>query len=191
VDPHAGRVILARREPPSGLEIALRVAITAAMPRHGVLPLHAAGIARGEEGLVFFGESGAGKTTIAAASPGGVFSDELVAVDVEDRLLFATGFWGAGAASAPPEPARLEALIALDRGPAYRLLRLDPIAARRRLVRVILVPPLADAWGWAIAALGRLSPVPAFRLEWRPPDLPWDALFAASRSSAAKSGVSS
>lgn len=66
--------------PEAEMENFLRVAYAWLCLRHGGLLLHAAGVVRNECGYVFFGPSGAGKTTTSrlAAHQGMVLSDDLV-----------------------------------------------------------------------------------------------------------------
>ncbi|MBK8046600.1 MAG: hypothetical protein IPK16_05415 [Anaerolineales bacterium] len=70
---------------------------------HGGLLLHASGIVRNGLGFVFFGHSGAGKTTIAGLSaPAVVLSDDLVMIrPMADRVVV----FGAPFAGALPETA--------------------------------------------------------------------------------------
>jgi hypothetical protein len=173
---------LRRGAPEEGaVDVSLRVALLARLPSLGMLPLHAAGLVLDSVGLAFFGPSGAGKSTLARLSPWPVLSDELVAVAVSPPKLVATGFWGEmDAARRPPSEASLATLVELARGDAFRLERLDPGAALRRLLGVLLVPPLAPAWREAVALAGRAArEVPVYRMEWTPAQPPWDGLRAA------------
>jgi hypothetical protein len=175
-----GRV---RRPAPEdgGVEIALQVALCARLPSLGLLPLHAAGLVLDTAGLAFFGPSGAGKSTLAGLAPETVISDELVAVAAEPATLVPTGFFGEmGRGRGLPAPAPLAALVELGRGAVFRLERLAPDRAFRRLLGVILVPPLPRAWSDALALAGRVTrEVPVYRMEWAPEDPPWDRLRAA------------
>jgi hypothetical protein len=71
-----------RRDPSTSapLEITLRTALCCALPLEGCVALHAAGLVIDGRGAVFFGPSGAGKTTLSRLSPHPVLSDELVVV---------------------------------------------------------------------------------------------------------------
>jgi hypothetical protein len=63
----------------------------AALDRGGLL-LHASGVIRGGKAYVFFGHSGAGKTTVARLSmPGVILSDDLVLLGMRDGVLHAHG----------------------------------------------------------------------------------------------------
>jgi hypothetical protein len=163
------------------IEISLRVALSARLPSLGGLPLHAAGLVVDGAGLAFFGPSGAGKSTLSALAPGPVLSDELVVVTPGPPTLRPTGFWGAmDAAEHPPAEAPLAAIVELAKGSAFHLQRLAPDRAFRRLLGVLLVPPLPSAWSDAMALARRTTQqLPAYRMEWAPDDPPWDRLRAA------------
>lgn len=162
----------------AALEVTLRVALSARLPSLGALPLHAAGLVIDGRGHVFFGPSGAGKSTLSGLAPGPVISDEFVAVTLDPPELRSTGFWGEmDAPGHTPKQAPLAALVELARGRTFRLERLDATLALRRLLGVLLVPPLPALWGEAMALAGRLCRrVPVYRMEWNPAKPPWDDL---------------
>ncbi len=179
IDPEARTVHLFRTDGASAaVEVTLRVALAAQLPSLGALPLHAAGIVLEGAGHVFFGPSGAGKSTLSGLAPGPVVSDELVAVTLEPPQLQSTGFWGEmGEGPAAPSSVPLAALVELAHGDAFRLEPLDPTLALRRLLGVLLVPPLPSLWGEAMSLAARLARrVPVYRMEWTPEAPPWDAL---------------
>jgi hypothetical protein len=172
---------LQRLAPGDGsLDIALRVALSARLPSLGGLPLHAAGLVLDGTAVAFFGPSGAGKSTIAALAPGPVLSDELVAATLGPPVLRATGFWGeADPFRPPPAEPPLAALVELAKGPALRLERLGSGPAFRRLMGVVLVPPLPRLWTAAMALASRaVRELPVYRMSWDPGDPPWDRLRA-------------
>ncbi len=182
LDARASHARLWRREADGiGLLIALRVALSAALPLRGGLPLHAAGIVLDGCGLACFGPSGAGKTTLARnAQEHGlpVLSDEQVTL-LPGPSLRASGFWGALDGRASVHVAPLRALIELARGPVTRLEPLTPEQALRRLLGVLFVPPQPRLWSCALSVLAAFTrEVPAWRLAWQPPTPPWDALRA-------------
>jgi hypothetical protein len=161
-----------------GIDITLRVALSARLPSLGGLPLHAAGLVLDGVALAFFGPSGAGKSTLSALAPGPVLSDELVAATLGPPVLRATGFWGeADPLRPPPAEPPLAALVELARGPAFRIERLGPGPAFRRLMGVLLVPPLPRLWTAAMALASRaVRELPVYRMWWDPRDPPWDRL---------------
>jgi hypothetical protein len=179
MDPGAAWARVQRREERAyPLEAVIRTAMMARLPLLGGLPLHAAGVILGERGVAFFGPSGAGKTTLSDTCPESVLSDELVAVAPQDPpWLVRSGFWGEGRGSGGAIGAPLAALVALDRGPSYRLSRLEPMEAVRRLVGALPVPLGPPLWSRALAVAARIvSRVPVFRMEWTPSEPPWEQL---------------
>ena len=180
LDPGAARGRLFRRDSGiAALQVALKTAMAARLPFEGGLPLHAVGVVREGKGLVFFGPSGAGKSTLAGTSPFPVLSDELVAI-VRDDLFRAraTGFWGTlDREEAPRGSHSVAALFELAKGPRLEIERLDPAAALRRLLGVVLVPPVKDVWSRVLGGLRELvTRVPVYRLTWSIAEPPWAAL---------------
>jgi hypothetical protein len=170
--------LLRRREHGGAVEIVLRVALSARLPATGTLPLHAAGLVLDGRGVVFFGPSGAGKSTLSALAPGPVLSDEFVAVTLAPPTLRSTGFWGElDQPVLPPAEVPLAALVELGKGPAFRLERLRPVLALRRLLGVLMVPPHPGPWRAAMALAGEAAKtVPVYRMEWTPTGPPWESL---------------
>jgi hypothetical protein len=186
--PGASARLYRRTEQAFALEVTLRAALSCRLPLVSGLPLHAAGVVSGGKGLVFHGPSGAGKSTLAAAFPGPVVSDELVAVAPERHgtpaagwLLHSTGFFGthglAQATAAPAVgPVLLAALVELDRGP-FHLERVDSRRALVRLALATMVPPAPPLWSVALGVIGRLvREVPCYRMAWSPDDSPFARL---------------
>ena len=182
IDPanRTGRVF--RRVPARHpLEISLRVALCSVLPTEGGLPLHAAGVAVGQDGLVFVGASGAGKSTLARNAPYPVFSDELVIVRDTPPRVMASGFWGEHQRDDRPDSGELKAIFALGRGRTTSISGLDPAAAIRRLLSVALVPALPRLWQQVVSQVIRLArAVPVYRLEWNPEASPWEAILEAA-----------
>jgi hypothetical protein len=157
------------------LEITLRIAMCCRLPAIGGIALHAAGIIVNGCSVVFFGPSGAGKTTIAGIAPYPVISDELVAVTPDSWSAQTTGFWSV---QQPPPGTRystpLVALVELAKAPELELRRLEPMDAFRRLLGVTVLPPAAQLWQLATDALARLvAEVPVWRMHWSPSQPPW------------------
>jgi hypothetical protein len=160
------------------LEIALRVALCSSLPLAGALPLHAAGIVVGAQGVAFFGPSGAGKSTLAALAPHLVLSDEMVVVHGPSFALRASGFWGTLRSGSKTAAAfSLAALVELDKGPDLALTPLAPRDAMRRLIDATLVPPAPALWTSALGVLaGLVRSVPAYRMAWAPKPEAWEAI---------------
>jgi hypothetical protein len=83
---------------PFAVDCVLRVIFATLLPRVGGLLIHGCGLRHASVGVVFPGQSGAGKTTLARKAPDAddVLSDEIVAVRRLDDgwRVFGTPFWG-------------------------------------------------------------------------------------------------
>lgn len=83
---------------PFALDSLLRVLWSVFLPREGGALVHACGLRHAEVGVVFPGQSGAGKTTLARKAPDAddVLSDEMVALRLTDDgwRVYGTPFWG-------------------------------------------------------------------------------------------------
>jgi hypothetical protein len=187
LDPAAGTAIV-RRHPDSaaGLATTLRMAVSARLPLEGGVLVHAACLERAGRGFVFFGPSGVGKSTLVERSPWPALSDELVAVlpcgdDEPHRVTGATfpGPPNQGRAPSTTEP-RLACLVELAQGPRFHLERLAPIAALRRLVGSIAVPPSPPLWSAALSVSGEIArQVACYRMAWSLDESPFELLEAA------------
>jgi hypothetical protein len=179
IDPFAGRALLFRREQRAyPLEAVVRTAMMARLPLLGGLPFHAAGVVAQGRGIVFFGPSGAGKTTVASTSPHPVLSDELVAVNAARPFdLARSGFWGEGRESGRGGPAPLALLVDLAKGPVLKLTRLRAAEAAGRVLASAPVPLAPPLWSRALAVTAALvQAVPVYRMEWCPAEPPWERL---------------
>lgn len=120
---------------PSAVERVLTYCLMQALPREGGgLLLHACGVVLNGRGYVFFGPSGAGKTTVATLAQGhaDVLSDENIVVRLAGARveLLSTPFWGT---STPPElihrrplTVPLAGLFSLAHADAFALTPLTP-----------------------------------------------------------------
>jgi hypothetical protein len=179
IEPFAGRARLFRREERAyPLETVVRTAMMARLPLVGGLPIHAAGVVVQGRGVVLFGPSGAGKTTVASTSPHPVLSDELVAVAPGSPFdLVRSGFWGEAPARGRPGRAPLALLVDLAKGPAFRLTRLGAAPAAGRLLASTPVPLAPPLWSRALATVAAIvERVPVYRMEWSPAEPPWEGL---------------
>jgi hypothetical protein len=189
IDPFSGSARLHRREERAyPLEAVIRTAMMARLPLLGGLPFHAAGVVALGRGVVFFGPSGAGKTTVAATSPFPVLSDELVAVAPGHPFdLVRSGFWGERPAGRRAAPAPLALLVDLAKGPAFRLTRLRPAEAAGRVLGSVPVPLAPPLWSCAVAVVAELvGRVPVHRMEWTPAEPPWERLAEALAEGASR-----
>jgi hypothetical protein len=179
IDPLAACARLYRRERRAyPLETVVRAAMMARLPLVGGLPLHAAGVVLDGRGIACFGPSGAGKTTLAAASPVPALSDELVAIGPgRPWTLLRSGFWGEGERRSGPVGAPLALLVDLAKGPAFRAERLPAPRAAGRLLASVPVPHAPPLWQRALEVAAELvAEVPAIRMEWHPQAPPWEPL---------------
>jgi hypothetical protein len=83
---------------PFALDCVLRVIWASLLPREGALLVHSCGLRHAEVGVVFPGESGLGKSTLARKAPDAddVLSDEIIALGRTDDgwRVHGTPFWG-------------------------------------------------------------------------------------------------
>jgi hypothetical protein len=151
----------------TAIEIVLRTALSCRLPLEDGVLLHSAGIIINDRAALFFGVSGAGKSTMTEMMGGVALSDELVAVSGDD--VRATGFWGSlDRDDAPRQRFPLGALVNLGRGDGVHLERLNVRVAARRLLLATVVPPHPWLWSHALRVVERLAHRPVFHLVWSP-----------------------
>lgn len=142
--------------------------VSCRLPLVGGLPIHGAAIAMGPVGVVFYGVSGAGKSTISSLAPFQVLSDEAVVAMPHDGRweVSSSGFWGTLDRSfAPRGYLPLAGLFDLRKEPKTRIERLSAQQAYLSLLSVITIPDSPLLWSAAAQTLGRLVElVPVFRL---------------------------
>lgn len=158
-----------------------------ALPREqDALWLHASGVVLHGRGHVFFGASGAGKTTVArlAAGHADLLCDENLVLKLapDGPELHSTPFWGH---STPPELIHrvnrrvpLAALYQLTHTPDFTVTRLGPADAVTALLGTekVATERVDSALAW-LAIAGRLvERVPVYRLGFRPTVELWDFL---------------
>ncbi len=182
LDIHQGRGSLTRKTPLGfPLEICLRTALCALLPLNGGLALHSAGLIIDGAGLVFFGPSGAGKTSLAMATAFQVLSDELIAVSGAPLKLHSSGFWGemGGEDKVFKREAPLIALVELAKSDAFSMTRLTTAQGLHRLIKVMVLPLEATLWKSGIRVLaGIVDQVPIWRMGWSTKNSPGPELEA-------------
>lgn len=145
----------------------LRVLVAWACLARGGLLLHASGVIRNGKGYVFFGRSGAGKTTVTRLSGDAtVLSDDLVIVAPRGGRFWVYGVPFRGTMVEAPRTnaaAPLGGLFALDKAPAHRVVEMAPVYAVAQLaacVPFVMGQATAAAQTLAIcAALAAKAPV--------------------------------
>jgi hypothetical protein len=119
------------------LDSLLRILLTVVLlPRRGFL-LHGATVVRDGRAHVFFGRSGAGKSTVASLSPAGsVLTDEISLLRYTDDgwQAYGTPFWGEFRAAGQNEHYPLAGLYSLVQAPEDRL---EPLS-RKEVLRALL-----------------------------------------------------
>ena len=149
-------------------ELIERTILSVRLPLERGVLLHSAGIVIDDKAAIFFGPSGAGKTTLASLVDAALLSDELVAIC--DGKARATGTWGTleGREAAEGE-FPIAVLVELGRGDSMSLQTLDEHAAMRTLLNVAVVPPVPKLWNAALDVLASLTrTTPVMRLRWTP-----------------------
>lgn len=160
------------------------------LPREqNALLLHGVGLTIQKQGHVFFGPSGAGKTTIATLALGQaeLFSDENVVLSSPQStpLLHSTPFWG----HSTPEhliqrtqrQAPLRALYGLRHGPDFHL---EPMSSAESVVALLLTEKIAadrceSMTAWLAVVERVLAAVPVYTLTFRPTGELWSFLRSA------------
>lgn len=171
------------------LQVTLRVIMCGQLPAMGMVPLHAAGVLIGADGVGLFGPSGAGKTTIAGVSPHPVLSDELVVVGGSPPRIMSSSFFPAGCVTGGSHP--LKGLVELARGTKLSMVPLDPTEAFRRLLNVLMIPHTKALWRASLQVLaGLVGEVPSWRLSWSLTHDPWPAVVSSLRSTGESPGRS-
>jgi hypothetical protein len=162
------------------LDAALRVLHTLLLAGRGGFLLHAASAIRNGRAHLFFGPSGAGKTTLARLAPGDatLLTDEISYVrrDGQDYLAFGTPFAGEMATPGENISAPITAVYELVKASANRLTPMKPGDAVRALLESVLFfakdPNLVRLVFQSVCDL--VCQLPVYRLEFVPDQSVWD-----------------
>lgn len=189
IDASAGRaeLQLSSLRPVEEVEYFLRILYAVAAYENGGLLFHAAGVVKKGRAYLFFGHSGAGKTTAARLSQKFlVLNDDLLLLlpspaSSQDQLAwsaYATPFWN-------PSQVRPAAASAPIAG-LYRLVQdtqvyLEPMSKAQALAESIAnLPVIPDDPGRNGGLIGRalslLNAAPAYRLHFLPDDSFWNVI---------------
>lgn len=161
----------------------LRMCFAQLLAARGGMMFHAAGIAAGDAGYVFFGPSGSGKTTVCQLSAGSrrILCDEVVAVrpDGPGARLYGTPFAGAWGDSLA-EDVPLRGMFWLKQAPHHRVRRLEDATAVRALLESAVTYDLSPAGliGTLEAATALIHRVPVTQLEFAPKETLWETVLA-------------
>ena len=161
----------------------LRICFAQLLAARGGLMFHAAGIATGDVGHVFFGPSGSGKTTVCQLSAPGrrILCDEIVAVRPEGAgaRLYGTPFAGAWGDSLA-EDVPLRGMFWLKQAARHRVVPLEDATAVRALLEsaVIYDRTPMGLIGTLEAATALIHRVPVTQLEFAPKETLWETVLA-------------
>jgi hypothetical protein len=162
------------------LDAALRILHTLLLAEQGGFLLHAASAVRNGRAFLFFGPSGAGKTTISrlAVSDATLLTDEISYVrrEGESYLAYGTPFTGELAKPGENISAPIAALYHLVKAPTNRLtLMKEGDAARTLLESVLFFAEDADLVKLVFKSVCDLvCQLPVYRLEFVPDKSVWD-----------------
>lgn len=149
--------------------------------RQGLL-LHAAGIVHADRACVFFGASGAGKSTVAGLSaPRPVLSDDLVLIERSGAGYVACGAPFRGSEWQAPRLnacAPLAALFALEQAPHHAR---QPLATAAAVARLVAATPFVTTCRRGVtrvveAALGLATTIAPARLQFRKDGQFWEVI---------------
>jgi hypothetical protein len=174
-----------------GLENFLRVLTAAFVLHEGGFLLHGSCVVRGGRAHVFFGPSGAGKTTVTLLSPGDVvLSDDLtLIVRGADGAFAAAGIPFGMAHHRVPDTNGSFPIASFNRLVQAEVVRRERLEGARALAEVAgSLPFVMQETGQASLAIETvalaLRSAPVFRLEFRKDDSFWSAVEEAARPAA-------
>jgi hypothetical protein len=181
-DSQTGRGLVRQSANPYSLDGALRILHTLLLARREGFLLHAASAMRNGQAFVFFGRSGAGKTTISRLAPADatLLTDEVSYVrrDAETYLAYGTPFTGELAKVGENVSAPIAAVYHLVQAPDNRLALMTPADAVRALLESVLFfaedAELVKLVFQSVCDL--VGRVPVYRLEFVPDRSVWDLI---------------
>jgi hypothetical protein len=179
-DSETGRGQVRQSANPYSLDGALRILHTLLLARRKGFLLHAASAVRNGRAFVFFGRSGAGKTTIASLAPtdATLLTDEVSYVrrDAEIYLAYGTPFTGELAKIGENVSAPIAAVYHLVQAPENRVALMAPADAVGALLESVLFfaedAELVKLVFESVCDL--VGRVPVYRLEFVPNKTVWD-----------------
>jgi hypothetical protein len=187
VKENRGQLNLSSKQPVEDIDYFIRVVCALlAFENKGVM-FHAAGVVREGSALLFFGHSGAGKTTVARLSPGGlILNDDLVillprggsAGTQNDWIAHATPFWNPTQVRPTSESAPVAGLFRLVQD---REVFIEPMGKAQALAEFLSnIPVIPDDPQRNATLIDRslrlLGDIPTFRLHFLPDDSFWQVI---------------
>jgi len=181
-DSESGQGVLRQSSNPYSLDTAIRILHTLFLAKQRGFLLHAASAVRNGRAFLFFGASGAGKTTMVRAAPAdaALLTDEISYVRRvgEGYTAYGTPFTGELAKLGENISAPIAGLYHLVQAPRNRVTRLGPGDAVRGLLEGILFfsedPELVNCVFQS--ACDVVSQLPVYRLEFMPDERVWDLI---------------
>ncbi len=175
------KLTIATKTPIEDIDYFLRVVYAALAFRAGGFMFHAAGIARGGKGYLFFGHSGSGKSTVARLTDGGlVLNDDLLVLlpDKNHWRAYGTPFSNPTQVHPSPGDVTVTALFRLVQNTQVYLEKMDAGLALGEMVTNI--PVLSAHPSLCAELLARcsnvLSSIPAYRLNFLPDSSFWSVV---------------
>jgi len=181
VEEGSGQLMLSSSNPAGDIDYFIRSAYALLAYQAGGLMLHAAGIVRKGLAYLFFGHSGAGKTTVCRlTSEGTVLNDDLVILlpEGEGWRVFGTPFWNPTQAEPTQDSAPLKALFWLVQAEQVRIESMDNGNAIAELAgNVPVIPADPGRTAALLVRLDRISQTAAVqKLHFRKDDSFWDVI---------------
>jgi hypothetical protein len=177
-----GKNILGKKLEGFAIESFLRICYSFLAVEQDGLLLHSAGIIRGENGYIFPGHSGTGKSTIAslATSQERVLSDELVVVrkKEKDYLVYSTPFYGTNESTACNSRALLKAAFLPVKDSQVYLKKARPALALTKLMSSVLFFSQEDGLNRRLMDIsaGLVAQVPFYEMHFRRDSTFWERI---------------
>lgn len=184
---YRGELNLSSKQPLEDIDYFLRVICALLAFENGGVMFHAAGVVRAGRAFLFFGHSGAGKTTAARLSANAlILNDDLLVLLPRDRsadspnrwTAYATPFWNPTQVRPTSESAPVAGLFRLVQD---RKVFLEPMSKAQALAEFLSnVPVIPDDPHRNAVLIARslqlLDDIPAFRLHFLPDDSFWTVI---------------
>ncbi|UCC88245.1 MAG: hypothetical protein JSV81_02775 [Anaerolineales bacterium] len=187
-----GRNIFGKNMLPFAVESFLRICYSFLAVEHGGLLLHSAGVLRGDNGYIFPGQSGTGKSTIASlvTKHERVLSDEMVVVRIRDgqQLVYSTPFYGTNESAEQNIRADLKAAFLPIKDDEVYLKETRPAQALSKLLASVLFFGQEVALNQHLMDIsaGVVAQVPFYEIHFRRDDSFWACIAERERMEVVK-----